>query len=160
MYTFANITLLGRVIFFADVFGDYSGPIYLLFSSLSNFTFLVTGLVYLINIILELLYRYEESVSNRPKKRGMCRKSLVFLGIAILVIYVVEYLVQICTNPDKINQLNRVTLVVLYSVVGSIFLVLTIQLFRFMFKSEDEAVTYTRRKVSILFVCLSYCSKY
>ena len=72
LYALANLTLIGRIILFADVFRKspgYKDAVYLFFSSLSIYTYLMTGLAYLLFVILELTYKFEQiHTLNRGQK--------------------------------------------------------------------------------------------
>ena len=99
LYALANITLFSRIIYFGDVFkgqDGYSGGVYLFFASLSIFTYLMTGLSYLLFVILELLYQFESlHVMNRNKdKQKNCRNFLKFFIIALPFIFLINFILQ------------------------------------------------------------------
>ena len=153
LYALANITLIGRIILFSDVFKKfpgYSDAIYLLFASLSIYTYLMTGLAYLLYVILELTYKFEQiHTMNRGRKQTRnCEKFLRFMLVAIPIIFLVSYIVQLIVY-NNINSPNRVLALILYFIVGVIFIVLTCRLFTQMNKSElQETIHSVKRKVS------------
>ena len=100
LYSFAILTLLGRIILFLDVFFDWNDKMYLLFGSFSTYLFLMTALSYQL-FILDITYVTRKArIIDAAKETQLMKYDTYwkrFVGVLIFlcfVIFIVDYFIE------------------------------------------------------------------
>ena len=137
-----------------DVFIGYGDSFYLFFSSFSTYAFLMTALAYQLFVLDITLFSHQahftensELASRKRKCDGYLKCAVYGLILGCVLIFTVDFIIE---NGNKVvNQLNRSTIIVAYTLVAIVFIFFSVCLLRVMRTFPDGMITTKHtRKVS------------
>ena len=144
-----------RVLYFADVWAQYSNHVYLFLSSMPVYTNLLCGYAYTL-FVMDTMYTLKTIRTDNCapdiitiRRRAKFLKGLVYtLMVVTMLVYFVQLIIIDSGVSKVVNQMNRPTIVVMYGIAGIVSGYFSIYFLIEMKREYGDKFTRPRNRVS------------
>ena len=121
-YVMADVTIICRTLYFADIWANFPNSVYLFLSSFPVYANLLCGYAYTL-FVMDTMYTLQTIRADRAMqsvKEIQLRSKLVTLFVyALMVLTLLVFIIDFCIEEGKVvNQLNRLVISISYGVAG------------------------------------------